>query len=465
MKTKITIEDSVVCKVISGDINDIYHALSYTQTLWLKEIIWGEKNGKKIKLGTKRKPKIVNKSYFNKRTKEFYSGFLNRIRKLKNTEIEESVLNIKTKYPKLKGIVFRDYQKKAIRRAVKFKRGVLEHPTGSGKGVILLGIASAIKGNTLILCHSLDIVNQIYVDSVKFGFKNPVVLGGKNKPWKKNGELVISTIQTFSKIDFEDHYDYFNCIIVDEVHFISKTYKNFLELSLAEVRIGLTATVPKDPERRLLIEGLIGPIIDKFSNKDAEKKKILSKPTVRIITVPPVVIPKYKYSDIYDIGIINNEVRNKIIVDICIYLNNKNKSCLVLIKNIKHGELLQQIFQQEGLKVPFVQGSSNSDTRGLMKQKLSEKRQKIIIATVVWLTGINIPSLDCIFYALSGLSEIRTIQSCGRCLRKTDTKNTATIYDLLDNDTSVNGKSYLYNHSKTRIRTYRKQGWKIIKEK
>ena len=39
---------------------------------------------------------------------------------------------------------------------------------GSGKGVILLGIASCIKGNTLILCHSMDIINQILIMDLKF---------------------------------------------------------------------------------------------------------------------------------------------------------------------------------------------------------------------------------------------------------------------------------------------------------
>ncbi len=462
MKTQIVIEDPVICKVVSGDINPIYHALSYTKTVWTQQVIWGYRNGKKYRAGSKRAPKIVNSSYFNKRTKEFYTGFLNRVQALDNVTIEENPFKLKTGYPKLKEITFRDYQKKAIRRAMKHKRGVLEHPTGSGKGVILLGIASCIKGNTLILCHSMDIINQIYADAIKFGFKRPVILGGKNKPWNKTGSLVISTIQTFAKIDFEDHYDYFDCLLTDECHRVSKTYKNFFELSLAPIRIGLTATVPKDPERRLLIEGLIGPIIDTFSNQQAADRKILSKPIVKMIKVPEIYINDYKYQDIYAAGIVDNNARNDLIIDTCLKL--KNKSCLVLIKNIKHGQILQEKFNLKGLNVPFIQGSSNNNTRVLIKRKLSEKRQKIVIATSVFLTGINLPSLDSIFYALGGLSEIQSIQGCGRCLRRTETKNTAIIFDLMDNDTSENGKCYLHNHSLERIRTYKNQGWKIEKE-
>ncbi|MEA1928368.1 MAG: DEAD/DEAH box helicase family protein, partial [Candidatus Auribacterota bacterium] len=395
---KIEIQDPVICKVISGDINPIYHALRFSKTIWRQEIIWGIKNGKKYKKGVKRIPKIVTNSYFNKNTKEFYTGFLERIKELKNVHISGEILRPKTHYPKLKGITFRDYQKKAIRKCLKHRRGILEHPTGSGKGVILLGLASCIEGKTLILCHSMDILNQIYADAIKFGFKRVVLLGGGNKPWNRTGNLVISTIQTFSKIDFEDHFDYFDCLITDEVHRFSKTYRNFFELSVAPIRIGLTATVPKDPERRLLIEGLVGPIIDIFSNKEAAQKKILSKPTVQIIKIPKIHIPERKYIDIYNQGIVHNKIRNDLIIEECLKL--KKKSCLVLIKNIKHGELLQEKFKLKGLNVPFIQGSCDSNTRILIKQKLAEKQQKIVIATSVFLTGVNLPSLDSVFFAL-----------------------------------------------------------------
>ena len=158
--------------LVYGDskiIKAIYKALSFEEKIWVKQY------GKIM-------PKIIHGSYLKKEKKitlegiemfySFYTGLLPLVQKtLPGLSIHNNIPKIPYSLPKLKNITFRDYQKKAVRKAIKNKGGVIHHPTGTGKSIVFLGIASAIDGNILILCHSLDIIKQIYNDAIKFGFK------------------------------------------------------------------------------------------------------------------------------------------------------------------------------------------------------------------------------------------------------------------------------------------------------
>ena len=447
--------------LVYGDaltIQAIYKALSYKETIWVKQF-------------GKIRPKIIHGSFLKKERKttlegteifySFYSGLLPLVQQsIPDISIQYNIPKIKTCLPKLKNITFRDYQKRAIRKAIKYKRGVIFHPTGTGESIIFLGIVSAINGNILILCHSSDIIKQIYTDCIKFGFKNCLMLDANNYKLKNKYPLIISTIQTFKSRMIKQDYKYFDCVIVDECHRISNMYSYVLEKLEAPVRIGLTATLPTKSKRKLLVQGLLGKVIDKLTPKEAEKKEILSTAKVKIIKVPICLneTNKGNYQEIYQSRIVHNSFRNSLIVSKAIELQNQGKSCLILIKNIQHGINIQKNFQLNGFNVPFLTGNSKTDIRILTKNNLLKKHIKTLITSVIFLTGVNIPSLDCIVMALGDKSEIQVIQAAGRCLRKTKTKSKAQIIDFLDE-----GK-YLKNHSLSRIKTYKKQGWEVYYE-
>ena len=120
---------------------------------------------------------------------------------------------------------------------------------------------------------------------------------------------------------------------------------------------------------------------------------------------------------------------------------------------INHGERLMEIAQLMGTNPIFIRGASDSELREETRQALNKKEIKLVIATTAWKEGINIRSLDCILIAGGGKSEIALIQHIGRGLRRTKTKKTATIIDLLDQ-----GK-YLSEHCVARIKIYAEKSW------
>ena len=114
-----------------------------------------------------------------------------------------------------------------------------------------------------------------------------------------------------------------------------------------------------------------------------------------------------------------NAFRNKVIVDIVKEKKNEDL-VLVLVDKIKHGEILLNLFIEEGLKVLFIQGKTKNKKQ-VVEDILQDKYQ-VIIATKIFNEGIDIPKLKTLIIASGGKSSVKTIQSTGRVLRIFDGK-------------------------------------------
>jgi superfamily II DNA or RNA helicase len=274
-----------------------------------------------------------------------------------------------------------------------------------------------------------------------------------------SGKIATSTIQSFSKIPFEEYCDKFDIVIIDEAHHCSKEesqYHKVLTHLLSPIRIGLTAT-PKTDEKKeeLVSEGLLGPIIGQFTLDEAEKAGILAKVKLKLIAIPELAELKdlRSYHEIYDEGICNYRTRNRIIIEEIKKLNKEGLSTLTYVTKIEHGERLLTMAENLGVETIFVEGATEGDKRSELKKSLQEKRILNVIATVVWKEGINVPSLNTIIVAGGGLKERVLLQTIGRGLRKDGGKDSVLIIDFIDC-----GK-YLSIHCCKRLAVYIENGW------
>ena len=69
----------------------------------------------------------------------------------------------------------------------------------------------------------------------------------------------------------------------------------------------------------------------------------------------------------------------------------------------------------------------------------------------------GVVNLHNVIFASPSKSKIRNLQSIGRGLRKGDTKNKATLYDIADDLSYRSYKNYTLNHFKERIKQYTEQ--------
>ena len=265
-----------------------------------------------------------------------------------------------------------------------------------------------------------------------------MILDGKNKvDWSyihsQNSVILLSTIQSLSRVPEKNWNIFFDMVIIDEVHHAIKERSQYGKLMLkilSPLRFGLTATEPTTSYERLINEGLIGPKLTEITNQEGVQEGILAKPIISLIPVPVSlkIINKCdgKYVLYRKYGITENKIRNSLIVNEAIKSLSLDDIVLIIVENIEHGVILQKLLKSKSISAPFVQGSMNKDLRNSIKEKTKSKINKICICTKVWREGIDIPSLNHIIYC-AGLKERKLVkQAIGRGQRTTIGKNKTT---------------------------------------
>ena len=457
----ITIEkiDEFECRIIDPQGKRlIYEMLAYKKDKWVKN----KYNKQKIEFDT---------SFLNKKTGKFPAGFLPRIisnldrQKIPFELIDNQHNQVNFNKPHLPGIVFRPDQLELLEKVSRLHRGYLKSATGTGKTLLAAGIHSMIDGRTLFLCHTIDLLVQAFETFRNFGFQ-AIMLGGgeKNLPNELDSRVIIvSTVQTWIKIAFNSPDKYsekFTAIIIDEVHHLSSqdsNYAKILEINLAPVRVGLTATDQTSSTSRMVLEAWVGPLIGEFTVEQGIKAGVLSEPQIQWINVPDQqeIYRLTNYRDIYKEAIIDSRIRNRLIIMEAIKETSQGKSVLILVKEVEHAKKLLEMADILGLEINFVWSETNKDERMKLKQALESKEKKCIIASTVWKEGVNIRSLDCVINAAGGKSEIATLQGIGRGLRATTTKNKVIIKDFIDT------YKYLDHHTMMRLQVYVENKWEM----
>ena len=351
-------------------------------------------------------------------------------------------------------IPLRPDQTKLVLNAVDKHRGIIKAPTGFGKTFLAGSIISCVEGiRAVFLCHTKTLVHQTIKEFEKLGLDVGYITGTSKK---LDGGVIVATVQSFHKQP-QEFFNSFDMVIVDEAHHLAKIgglYFRTLTKLIAPYRYGLTATLPTGEETKLLAEGLLGGLIDEYSLKEGTDRGILAVPKIKLIKTPTLDLSHLRnYNDIYQAGIVENRSRNRLIIKEALNLSKQNKSVLIYITRIEHGENLIKTANILNLPLFFVKGDVDGPTREEIRGKLNRKEILTILATTVFKEGVDIPELDCIIMAGGGKSEISVLQTVGRGLRRTKTKENVLIIDFIDPN------HYLAEHSVERMGVYIENGW------
>ena len=124
------------------------------------------------------------------------------------------------------------------------------------------------------------------------------------------------------------------------------------------------------------------------------------------------------------------------------------KQVLILVSRIEHGKYLNKLIKDS----TYLNGSMDINYRNEMKEKFNNKEIPCIIATNIFGEGTDIPSIDIFINARLQKAEIQTAQGIGRCLRKTEGKIKAEVFDFL-----LEGQKHLKDHSNQRLKAYKRE--------
>jgi len=363
----------------------------------------------------------------------------------------------------------RDYQNTAIRHSINERRCVLLSPTASGKSLIIYYLVRYyFPQKSLIIVPTLSLVSQMYSDfeayakaDKTFEVENFVhkIFGGQEKVTDK--PIIISTWQSLYELK-TDFFTDFELVIGDEAHLykaksLTKIMKN---LENAPYRIGTTGTLDDVEVHKLILEGLFGSTKKVTSTRELIKKKTLSTITIRCLVLKyskevAAKISKLNYQEEINF-LVGHSERNKYI---CNLVKGLTGNTLVLFQLIeKHGNILHSILEEiidPSRKIFFVYGGTDADTREKVRELVEKEKDAIICASYgVYSTGINIRNLHNIVFASPSKSRIRNLQSIGRGLRRSETKEAATLYDISDDLSYKGKKNYTLNHFMERVKIY-----------
>ena len=364
----------------------------------------------------------------------------------------------------------RDYQTEAFVSCVRDHRKLILCPTGSGKSLIAYLLTryyqQQCEGKILIIVPTISLVHQLYSDFDEYARNDEWnaeesvhrISGGTSKD--TDLPVVISTWQSAYKLP-KKWFDQFDVVIGDEAHqFQAKSIQMMMtKMTNVKFRFGMTGTIADTKTHSLVLEGLFGRIRKIIKTKDLQDAGHLAKLQIKAVALKYPKeqcreVAKMKYHEEIDF-LIGNHKRNIFIRNLALSLSGNTLLLFNFVE--KHGNVLHRMIEEkaENKQIFYVWGGTAAELREQVRAITEENDDVLIIASVgVFSTGVNIKNLHNVIFSHPGKSKIRVLQSIGRVLRTTETKNAATLYDIVDDLTHGSKKNFATNHFIERHKYY-----------
>jgi superfamily II DNA or RNA helicase len=362
----------------------------------------------------------------------------------------------------------RDYQVDAVQRALDKKRQILLLATSAGKSAVMYALSRIFVGKTLVIVPNLSLISQIESDYKAYSSKNgwsvqdscTFIFGGQDK--KVNKPITVSTWQSIYSIKDDRWFQQFDNVIVDEVHLASSAslVSIMQRCTNAFYRIGLSGTLDKSKTNEMSLVANFGPVHRIVSAKQLMDAGHVTKAVVKpIVLVYPEKVCKpirgLPYDDELDV-VVKSKSRNRFLMN---FANGLNGNSLFLFRFVdKHAEVIKQAIIDSGSKktVHIITADTKKDVREALRKTVETSDDNIIISTyALFSTGVSINNLHHVVFASPTKSSVKVLQSIGRSLRKHDSKQLATIWDIVDDYRGdYETKNYLFEHFEERLACY-----------
>ena len=360
-----------------------------------------------------------------------------------------------------KDYTLRDFQPEEVNGFLKYYRGLLVAPTGTGKTLCLISIIKCLPKHcpTLILSNRRGLSSDHYQELKNWGVQD---IGRLFDKYKDPNWITCATWQSAGKLG--KLLPRIKCLIVDEVHeMMSKqARKIYNKLDNACIRVGISGTPFKfggrDKTQKWFTKGYFGPPIKIKSAEGgvltvaaAQKKNMITLCRATFWPIHSPMLPYDIYIDAVTRGIAENYELHAIVTRLA---KAQTGRTLILVERIAHGDILNNMIPGS----LWVQGRDDLETRKEVIDKLKFSKEKCIaIATSgIFSAGINV-FCHSIINTSGGQADHAIIQRIGRGLRPADDKTILNYHDFY-----FHINEYLEEHSKRRIKILKNEGHEVI---
>ena len=109
-------------------------------------------------------------------------------------------------------------------------------------------------------------------------------------------------------------------------------------------------------------------------------------------------------------------------------------------------------------KVFFIHGGTDTETREEIRAITEKETNAIIVASYgTFSTGINIRNIHNVVFASPSKSRIRVLQSIGRGLRRSESKDSIRLFDLSDDLSIKEHQNFTLRHFHARLNIYNQE--------
>jgi superfamily II DNA or RNA helicase len=233
--------------------------------------------------------------------------------------------------------------------------------------------------------------------------------------------------------------DYFDFIIIDEVHHIAaSSYRPLLQKFTPKILLGLTAT-PERMDGADILNDFCGVIAAEIRLPEALNRKLLS-PFQYFAVSDNIDLSKVSWKNgKYDINELNKlyTESDRRLADILTncdkYLTDVHDvTAIGFCVSQEHARYMAEKFVIAGLKADYLT-SENSDKRAELREKLRAKEINYLFVRDIFNEGIDIPEIDTVLFLRPTESLTIFLQQLGRGLRLATNKDCLTVLDFVGN--------------------------------
>lgn len=412
--------------------------------------------------------------FFDVLDNRFPAGFTGLVlEKARAAGREVQVLDVRTApHPTIEnpGAWLHDDQRAAAKLAVNMTRGIIQMATGGGKTEVAIGIAELVpEGRWLFLVHRGSLLKQTAERYKLRTGKTAAQIGGGKKQLGKH--FTVATFQTLAAMVRNEPkkaarvLGHFTGVIVDECHVLpaASFWAVAMGLSNCYWRIGISATpLDRTDQRSVYAIAALGSVIYRKTAAALIEEGRLAKPNIFMVKVvhdellvhgSDGILKRPSWDVLYQRQVVRSLIRNRVV---CAAAVKAQKPGLLFVKDIDHGKALAKALAKRGLKTDFVWGKASLEQRAQRVKELTRGDTDILVCSVIFQEGLDIPSLRSVLVAAGGQSIIATLQRLGRGTRTSEGKTTFEVWDVWDS-----GEAILTRHSRARKRAYLREKYSV----
>jgi DNA repair protein RadD len=349
-------------------------------------------------------------------------------------------------------IELRPYQTEAVDNALQSidagKNTVLSMPTGSGKSLVIAGIATARDAKIVVLQPTKEILEQNFAKLYEFGHRQMDIFSAAAGR-KGQGQVTFATIGSI--MNRLEPFRNTDIVIVDEAHLVNAKmgqYKEFIDW-LGKPVIGLTAT----PYRMAASFG--GEVVEaKFLHRTRPRifhgigHIVQNADLHRNGYLVPVSYVEAEDYNPYEIALkstgLNYDERalteyNRLheicrkTADTVVGNYEAVRHFLIFVASIDESQQIETMLRAAGIRADHVDGKTPKRERERILSDFKAGRTKAVTNVGVLTTGFDFPALDGIILGRPTMSLPLYYQMVGRGVRTNPGKDLCRVFDLCGN--------------------------------